>query len=40
MRGIHFMLAAVVLVATVGTVQAGDSETFLYFATHDPFSGP
>lgn len=40
MRGIHFILAAVTLVATAGTVQAGDSEPFLYIATHDPFSSP
>jgi hypothetical protein len=38
MRGNHFILAAVLLVVTAGTVHAGDSEPFLYFATHDPFS--
>jgi hypothetical protein len=40
MRWINFILATIVLVVTATMAQAGDNESFLYFATHDPFSCP
>ena len=40
MRWIHFILATVLLVASVGVAEAADNQPFLYFATQDPFSSP